>query len=380
MSTEYFNIAESESGNSLSISPVLGRNTGAALILQYDSYYVVIEVIPNKIEGIEVTPAEDTPARATYEESNITYYVYSPGDTFRLDAILTQRFPYNLYIVDVTYGNGDNVPNTVNVRTNGTVQIGSDFEVVEISENGELPNTFTVKCTSLDKVITGEIHIMVANAITVTPENIQGASYKPQDNNNAVTGHEYTFYLDPNPGYGLNPKVTLNIYTGATPAAATYVLDFQEEHITNLNGSISLTGLGNNVNVEYTFDAQSGRYAITLPKELFAISGLTKVGVSAVFERVYSIMFDLGYGAYFNSLDGQTSSRYFIYKVKQGTYINNDLLTSINKTFCYQFGLTYSEGTNHIYSSADESRKDFVFKGFYSTDSASSLRAYGTEF
>ena len=384
---EYFNIAESESGNSLSISPVLGRNTGAALILQYDSYYVVIEVIPNKIEGIEVTPAEDTPARATYEESNITYYVYSPGDTFRLDAILTQRFPYNLYIVDVTYGNGDNVPNTVNVRTNGTVQIDSDFEVVETSENGELPNTFTVKCTSLDKVITGEIHIMVANAITVTPENIQGASYKPQDNNNAVTGHEYTFYLDPNPGYGLNPEVTITQYNADGGRLNEFSLAFDEEHITNLNGSISPTGLGNNVNVEYTFvnveytfDAQSGRYTITLPKELFAISGLTKVGVSAEFERVYSIMFDLGYGAYFNSLDGQTSSRYFIYKVKQGTYINNDLLTSINKTFCYQFGLTYSEGTNHIYSSADDSRKDFVFKGFYSTDSASSLRAYGTEF
>ena len=383
---EYFNIVESESGNSLSISPVLGRNTGAALILQYDSYYVVIEVIPNKIEDIYITPAEDTPARAIYEYNGNTYYVYAPGDTFRLDAILTQRFPYNLYIVDVTYGNGDNVPNTVNVRTNGTVQIGSDFEVVETSENGELPNTFTVKCTSLDKAVTsdkevtGVIHIMVANAITVTPENIQGASYKPQDNNNAVTGHEYTFYLDPNPGYGLNPKVTLNIYTGATPATATYVLDFQEEHITNLNGSISLTGLGNNVNVEYTFDAQSGRYTITLPKELFAISGLTKVGVSAEFERVYSIMFDLGYGAYFNSLDGQTSSRYFIYKVKQNTDIDTLLLNSINKTFCYQFGLTYSEGTNHIYSSADDSRKDFVFKGFYSTDSASSLRAYGTEF
>lgn len=383
---EYFNIAESESGNSLSISPVLGRNTGAALILQYDSYYVVIEVIPNKIEGIEVTPAEDTPARATYEDNEITYYVYAPGDTFRLDAMLTQRFPYNLYIVDVTYGNGDNVPNTVNVRTNGTVQILSDFEVVETSENGELPNTFTVKCTSLDKTVTsdkevtGEIHIMVANAITVTPENIQGASYKPQDNNNAVTGHEYTFYLDPNPGYGLNPKVTLNIYTGATPATATYVLDFQEEHITNLNGTIPLTSLGDNVNVEYTFDAQSGRYTITLPKELFAISGLTKVGVSAEFERVYSIMFDLGYGAYFNSLDGQTSSRYFIYKVKQNTDIDTPLLNSINETFCYQFGLTYSEGTNHIYSSADDSRKDFVFKGFYSTDSASSLRAYGTEF
>lgn len=386
---EYFNIVESESGNSLSISPVLGRNTGAALILQYDSYYVVIEVIPNKIEGIEVTPAEDTPARATYEDNEITYYVYAPGDTFRLDAMLTQRFPYNLYIVDVTYDEGTDVPKPewwetwkepyVVVRSNGTVEISEDY----FEQNQD---NFTVICTSLDKTVTsdkevtGEIHIMVANAIMVTPENIQGASYKPQDNNNAVTGHEYTFYLDPNPGYGLNPKVTLNIYTGATPATATYVLDFQEEHITNLNGSISLTGLGNNVNVEYTFDAQSGRYTITLPKELFAISGLTKVGVSAEFERVYSIMFDLGYGAYFNSLDGQTSSRYFIYKVKQGTYINNDLLTSINKTFCYQFGLTYSEGTNHIYSSADDSRKDFVFKGFYSTDSASSLRAYGTEF
>ena len=383
---EYFNIVESESGNSLSISPVLGRNTGAALILHYDSYYVVIEVIPNKIDDIDVTPAEDTPARATYEDNEITYYVYAPGDTFRLDAMLTQRFPYNLYIVDVTYGNGDNVPNTVNVRTNGTVQIDSDFEIVETSENGELPNTFTVECTPLDKVVTsdkevtGEIHIMVANAITVTPENIQGASYKPQDNNNAVTGHEYTFYLDPNPGYGLNPEVTITQYNADGGRLNEFSLAFDEEHITNLNGSISLTGLGNNVNVEYTFDAQSGRYTITLPKELFAISGLTKVGVSAEFERVYSIMFDLGYGAYFNSLDGQTSSRYFIYKVKQGTYINNDLLTSINKTFCYQFGLTYSEGTNHIYSSADDSRKDFVFKGFYSTDSASSLRAYGTEF
>lgn len=384
---EYFNIVESESGNSLSISPVLGRNTGAALILQYDSYYVVIEVIPNKIEGIEVTPAEDTPARATYEDNEITYYVYAPGDTFRLDAMLTQRFPYNLYIVDVTYDKGNDVPEPpekdywwepdpepyVVVRSNGTVEISEDY----FEQNQD---NFTVICTSLDKAVTGEIHIMVANAITVTPENIQGASYKPQDNNNAVTGHEYTFYLDPNPGYGLNPKVTLNIYTGATQPAFNYVLDFQEEHITNLNGSISLTGLGNNVNVEYTFDAQSGRYTITLPKELFAISGLTKVGVSAEFERVYSIMFDLGYGAYFNSLDGQTSSRYFIYKVKQDTYINDDLLTSINKTFCYQFGLPYSEGTNHIYSSADDSRKDFVFKGFYSTDSASSLRAYGTEF
>lgn len=384
---EYFNIVESESGNSLSISPVLGRNTGAALILQYDSYYVVIEVIPNKIEGIEVTPAEDTPARATYEDNEITYYVYAPGDTFRLDAMLTQRFPYNLYIVDVTYDKGNDVPEPpekdywwepdpepyVVVRSNGTVEISEDY----FEQNQD---NFTVICTSLDKAVTGEIHIMVANAITVTPENIQGASYKPQDNNNAVTGHKYTFYLDPNPGYGLNPEVTITQYNADGGRPNEFSLAFDEEHITNLNGTIPLTSLGDNVNVEYTFDAQSGRYTITLPKELFAISGLTKVGVSAEFERVYSIMFDLGYGAYFNSLDGQTSSRYFIYKVKQNTDIDNDLLTSINKTFCNQFGLTYSEGTNHIYSSADDSRKDFVFKGFYSTDSASSLRAYGTEF
>ena len=379
---EYFNIAESESGNSLSISPVLGRNTGAALILQYDSYYVVIEVIPNKIEGIEVTPAEDTPARATYEDNEITYYVYAPGDTFRLDAMLTQRFPYNLYIVDVTYDEGTDVPKPewwetwkepyVVVRSNGTVEISEDY----FEQNQD---NFTVICTSLDKAVTGVIHIMVANAITVTPENIQGASYKPQDNNNAVTGHEYTFYLDPNPGYGLNPEVTITQYNADGGRLNEFSLAFDEEHITNLNGTIPLTSLGDNVNVEYTFDAQSGRYTITLPKELFT-TDVEDVIVSAVFERVYSIMFDLGYGAYFNSPDGQTSSRYFIYKVKQNTDIDTPLLNSINKTFCYQFGLTYIDETNHIYMSADESRTDFVFKGFYSTDSASSLRAYGTEF
>ena len=366
---EYFNITQSPDGKSIALSPVLGKTDGAALILQYDLLdgtreIIVIEVVPNAITGITVKPAADTPARAVGNDDNDnTVYYYSPGDKVRLEAELEQRFEYNLLIVDVKYSGGSGVTNDITVRTNGTIEIGTGAS-----------GTFTVICTSIaDKGKTGSITIEVVNNIDVVPCTMQGAVFTPAANNNAVEGQPYTFYLDPNPGYGLNPTVTLRLYNkngGNDAPIGNYTLNFKEEHTGNQNGTVTF----GDYTASYVYDELTGMYTITLPAGLFG-KNVDRIEVDAGFSKVYSIMFDLGEGASFTQDGG---SRYFIYQVKNGESINGALLDKINAAFCSEFGL--EETDNAIYEQANSIRSGFVFKGFYPTNSASSERAYGTEF
>ncbi len=365
---EYFNITQSQNGKSIALSPVLGKTDGAALILQYDlsdkREIIVIEVVPNAITGITVKPAADTPARAVGNDDNDnTVYYYSPGDKVRLEAELEQRFEYNLLIVDVKYSGGSGVTNDITVRTNGTIEIGTGAS-----------GTFTVICTSIaDKGKTGSITIEVVNNIDVVPCTMQGAVFTPAANNNAVEGQPYTFYLDPNPGYGLNPTVTLRLYNkngGNDAPIGNYTLNFKEEHTGNKNGTVTFEGY----TASYVYDELTGMYTITLPAGLFG-KNVDRIEVDAEFPKVYSIMFDLGEGASFTQDGG---SRYFIYQVKNGETIDSTLLGKINDAFRSEFGLG---GTgNAIYEQANNIRSGFVFNGFYPTNSASSERAYGTEF
>ena len=361
---EYFNITQSPDGKSIALSPVLGKTDGAALILQYDlsdkREIIVIEVVPNAITGITVKPAADTPARAVGNDDNDnTVYYYSPGDKVRLEAELEQRFEYNLLIVDVKYSGGSGVTNDITVRTNGTIEIKAGAS-----------GTFTVICTSIaDKSKTGSITIEVVNNIDVVPCTMQGAVFTPAANNNAVEGQPYTFYLDPNPGYGLNPTVTLCVYK-TDDTSVEHTLNFDEEHTGNKNGTVTFGGY----TASYVYDELTGMYTITLPKELFG-EDVNYIEVDAEFTKVYSIMFDLGEGASFTQDGG---SRYFIYQVKNGETIDSTLLGKINDAFRSEFGLG---GTgNAIYEQANSIRSGFVFNGFYPTNSASSERAYGTEF
>lgn len=385
----YFNVSTTDDGLGLNISPVLGNTTGAALVLVYDCdqpdpYYVIIEVVPNAIVGLSIGPADDTPPRAIADNGN---YIYASGETVRLEAEVEYRFSYNRFIVDVQFTRaGGNSSSTV--QPNGTVLVsGSSLQTVVVSCS-------PISDGSAIGNMSATLTIEISNSITVVAGDMSGTSYAPVRDNDAVAGYPFSFTLDPNPGYGLNPFVYFELNTGAS--GALYA-NFPEERTTNdsgtlqlhygeysggvyteeaalyyteSNGVTTLNTTGNNgtaLAISYVYDSSTGVYTITLPAALFKISGLSQVTINASFQKVYSIMFDLGEWADDGSDNGGINSRYFIYQVKNGTAINSDLYNSITG----ELGSLFSRTQN---------RAGFTFKGFYTTTSANTLASYGDSF
>lgn len=389
----FFNVSTTDDGKGLNISPVLGNTTGAALVLVYDCdqpdpYYVIIEVVPNAIVGLLIEPAADTPPRATTTNtSGETIYIYASGETVRLEAEVKYRFSYNRFIVDVQFTN-DGGDSSSTVQPNGTVLV-----------SGSTGQTVVVRCSPISdgsaiENISATLTIEISNSITVVAGDMSGTSYAPVSDNDAVAGYPFSFTLDPNPGYGLNPFVYFNLNTGAT--GALYA-NFPEERTTNdsgtlqlhygeysggvyteeaalyyteSNGVTTLHTTGNNgtaLAISYVYDSSTGVYTITLPAALFKISELSQVTINASFQKVYSIMFDLGEWADDGSDNGGINSRYFIYQVKNGTDINSDLYNSITGELGSLFNKT-------------QERAGFTFKGFYTTTSANTLASYGDSF
>lgn len=389
----YFNVSTTDDGLGLNISPVLGNTTGAALVLVYDCgqpepYYVIIEVVPNAIVGLSIEPAADTPPRATTTDtSGETIYIYASGETVRLEAEVEYRFSYNRFIVDVEFTKDDSSTSASTVQPNGTVLVsGSSLQTVVVSCS-------PISDGSAIGNMSATLTIEISNSITVVAGDMSGTSYAPVSDNDAVAGYPFSFTLDPNPGYGLNPFVYFELNTGAD--GALYA-DFPEERNTNDSGTLQLyygeysggvytegdalyyteingatalntTGNGTRLAISYVYNASTGVYTITLPAELFKISGLSQVTINASFQKVYSIMFDLGEWADDGSDNGGINSRYFIYQVKNGTAINSDLYNSITGELGSLFGET-------------QNRAGFTFKGFYTTTSANTLASYGDSF
>lgn len=396
----YFNVSTTDDGLGLNISPVLGNTTGAALVLVYncgqtEPYYVIIEVVPNAIVELSIAPAADTPPRATTtDENGEKIYIYAAGsddrpETVRLEAEVEYRFPYNRFIVDVKFEKDDSSTSGAStVQPNGTVLV-----------SGNSGETIVVSCSPISDGsaianISATLTIQISGNITVVADDMSGTSYAPVSDNDAVAGYPFSFTLDPNPGYGLNPFVYFELNTGAD--GALYA-DFPEERNTNdsgtlqlyygeysggvytegdalyyteINGATALNTTGNNgtaLAISYVYDSSTGVYTITLPAALFKISGLSQVTINASFQKVYSIMFDLGEWADDGSDNGGINSRYFIYQVKNGTAIDETLYNSITGELDSLFGRT-------------QNRAGFTFKGFYTTTSANTLASYGDSF
>lgn len=397
----YFNVSTTDDGKGLNISPVLGNTTGAALVLRYTTgqdgdgnniyYYVIIEVVPNAIVGLSIAPADDTPPRATTTDtSGETIYIYASGETVRLEAEVEYRFSYNRFIVDVQFTRaGGNSSSTV--QPNGTIIV-----------KGTSGQKVVVNCSpisggsAIDGIDTPTLTIQISDSITVVAGDMSGTSYAPVSDNDAVAGYPFSFTLDPNPGYGLNPFVYFELNTGTGASGALYA-NFREERRTNDSGMLQLqygtytngvfkpgnllyyteidgettllntTGDGTELEISYVYDSSTGVYTITLPAALFKISGLSQVTINASFQKVYSIMFDLGEWADDGSDNGGINSRYFIYQVKNGTAINSDLYNSITGELDSLFNKT-------------QERAGFTFKGFYTTTSANTLASYGDSF
>ncbi len=373
----YFKVTLSSDGKTVNVSPVLGNSTGAAFLLRYTTddgpHYVIIEVVPNAIEGITVTPSEDTPPYATHEVEveggKETHHIYSAGDTVLLESDVDYRFDYNRFIVDVEYELGvvydengnqsDSLRNFITVQPNGTVLI---------DDNVPSGTRFTVICRDINNGdISGTITLEVRTDIDVESRDLTGANYAPVADNHAIIGEEFSFTVSPRPGYGLNPEVTLDLYNGSTQIG-TITLIFEEERADSFGKpTIALSNeLTGNYTITYNYDAQTGRYTITLGADVTEISNLSTIYIDAEFQKVYTIMFDLGTWA-----DDDGGLRYYTYTVKNGTDINSELYNSIVKTIA-----TGNEGSENRINE----RAGFTFKGFYLTSIASSESAYQQSF
>lgn len=397
----FFNVSTTDDGLGLNISPVLGNTTGAALVLRYTTgqdeygnniyYYVIIEVVPNAIVGLSIAPAADTPPRAIADNGN---YIYASGETVRLEAEVEYRFSYNRFIVDVEFTKDDSSSTSAStVQPNGTVLVsGSSLQTVVVSCS-------PISDGSAIGNISATLTIEISNSITVVAGDMSGTSYAPVSDNDAVAGYPFSFTLDPNPGYGLNPELTIElqrengndytnimsfditlpqkrtdgevgeityVYNGITyRVTETAKLDAQTG-IYTYSATLSNIGISNFV-LTYQYNVSTGVYTITLPAALFKISELSQVTINASFQKVYSIMFDLGEWADDGSDNGGINSRYFIYQVKNGAAINSGLYNSITGELDSLFGET-------------QNRAGFTFKGFYTTTSANTLASYGDSF
>lgn len=401
----FFNVSTTDDGKGLNISPVLGNTTGAALVLRYTTgqdgdgnniyYYVIIEVVPNAIVGLSIEPAADTPPRATTTDtSGEKIYIYAAGsddrpETVRLEAEVEYRFPYNRFIVDVEF-----TKDSSTTATNSEVQPNGTIIVKGTSGQKVVVNCSPISDGSAIDNMSATLTIEISNSITVVADDMSGTSYAPVSDNDAVAGYPFSFTLDPNPGYGLNPFVYFELNRGAD--GALYA-NFREERRTNdsgmlqlqygtytngvfkpgnllyyteIDGVTTLHTTGNNgtaLAISYVYDSSTGVYTITLPAALFKISGLSQVTINASFQKVYSIMFDLGEWADDGSDNGGINSRYFIYQVKNGTDIDETLYNSITGELGSLFSRT-------------QERAGFTFKGFYTTTSANTLASYGDSF
>lgn len=392
----YFKVTLSSHGKTVNVSPVLGNSTGAAFLLRYTTddgpHYIIIEVVPNALEGITVTPSEDTPPYATHEVEveggKETHHIYSAGDTVLLESDVDYRFDYNRFIVDVEYELGvvydengnqsDSLRNFITVQPNGTVLI---------DDNVPSGTRFTVICRDINNGdISGTITLEVRTDIDVESRDLTGANYAPVADNHAIIGESFSFTVSPRPGYGLNPEVTLNLveytYNDQTGTRGEYTfgtitLTFNEERANVTNGIPANVIFSSNIDVPegvtlsedditYNYDAQTGKYTITLGADVTQIVGLNKIYIDVEFEKVYTIMFDLGTWA-----DDDGGLRYYTYTVKNGTDINSKLYNSIVKTIA-----TENEGSENRINE----RAGFTFKGFYLTSIASSESAYQQSF
>lgn len=403
VASRYFTVEYSEDGKAINIAPVLGNTTGAALVLMYQlsdgSYYsVIIEVVPNAIVGLSIAPADDTPPRATTTDaSGETIYIYASGETVRLEAEVEYRFSYNRFIVDVEFTKDDSSTSASTVQPNGTVLV-----------SGSRDQTVVVSCSPISDGsaignISATLTIEISNSITVVAGDMSGTSYAPVSDNDAVAGYPFSFTLDPNPGYGLNPELTIELQrengndytnimsfgitlpqkrTDGEVGEITYVYNGITYRVTETAKLDAQTGIYTySVNLDnigissfvltYQYNVSTGVYTITLPAVMFVstLNGytLSRVRISASFQKVYSIMFDLGEWADDGSDNGGINSRYFIYQVKNGAAINSDLYNSITGELDSLFSRT-------------QERAGFTFKGFYTTTSANTLASYGDSF
>lgn len=293
---------------------------------------VIVEYLPNKITGIKVEPADDTPSMGSYEKGGYTYYVYAPGDTVRFEATVEYANPRNSYMVEVEFDDGDNDANTNSVSKNGTVTIPVTGYSLQ----------YRVKCTLLNEY-KGLLGQNVPDSVTVYIDvrNDIGVTYQLSGSNvaadrKAVENTDYTFTATPQAGYGLAPTVTIN--------------KIAVDNIREGGG----TATWKDQDIIYTYDSNTGAYAFTLPAEMMT-AAVTSLDIHITFAKVYNIVFIANF-------TGESAPEAFTVTVEAGLQLSEPA------------------GLDDFIKELENSRYGFDFAGFYLASEANSSAAYGSSF
>ena len=286
------------------------------------TYGVIVEFVPNRLTGIEIAPESGTPPLDTKIIDGVTHYIYTAGDVARFGATLTYTYPApRSYVVETIYsGTG--------VTENGTVVISAG-------------GVYTVTCEDLKRTVKTTVIVEAKESVdfSFTFSGADGTFDRKM-----VEECDFIFGVNPQPGYGLNPTITVTV--NGEKAEATFTADGLLVEFAG--GSFLFT-----CNEDKTEDYA---YELIAPAEFtnyVAKNGKT-VAFSVTYQKIYSLVFIANYNG----------NDFFSTTVASG-----EKFSSVNPE-------GFDEWTKKIIAE----RYGYDFRGFYTVSKAGDMSAYGRSF
>lgn len=288
------------------------------------TYGVIVEFVPNKLESIEVSPESTTPPLGVSKDADgITHYIYSAGDVARFGATLHYHYPApRSYVVETIYeGNG--------VTPNGTVKVaaGGNYRIVCSDIKGNKRTTFVVE------------------AKTEVAFSFQYSGSTGSSDRKMVESSEFSFKTEPQPGYGLNPAVSITV-NGVTAlgtlSEGKITFDFG-------NGKVFAFSAKRDSADGYSYSFVAGSDFV----DYAAANGKSAV-FSAEYKKIYSLVFIANYGG----------NDFFPVTVAAGE----------------KFSSVTPDGFDAWLGGIKNNRYGYDFKGFYTVSKAGDVSAYGKSF
>ncbi len=301
------------------------ENTIILMECMYGShtYGVIVEFVPNQLESIEVSPESTTPPLGVSKGADgITHYIYTAGDVARFGATLHYHYPApRSYVVETIYkGNG--------VTPNGTVKVAAG-------------GYYTIDCSDIKG---NKSTTFVVEAKTEVAFSFQYSGSTGSSDRKMVESSAFSFRTEPQPGYGLNPAVsiTVNGFTAlGTLSEGKITFDF--------NGKVFAFSAKRDSADGYSYAFVAGSDFV----DYAAANGKSAV-FSAEYKKIYSLVFIANYGG----------NDFFPVTVAAGE----------------KFSSVTPDGFDAWLVGVKNNRYGYDFKGFYSVSKAGDVSAYGKSF
>ena len=300
------------------------KNTVIIMECDYGSgkYGVIVEFVPNRLTGIEIAPESGTPPLDTrVGDDGVTHYVYTAGDVVRFGATLKYKYPApRSYVVETIYsGTG--------VTENGTVVVSAK-------------GYYEVTCRDLKNTRSTKVIVEAKEEVefSFAYSGATGSSDRKM-----VESCDFGFEIKPQPGYGLEPTLSITI-NGVTAVGM-----FTE------NGLLFTFG-SNSYLIPYTKDTEEEyAYKFTAPSDLIDYAvGKGSVDFKVEYSKIYSLVFISNYGG----------NEYFTTTVSASE----------------KFSAVNPDGFEDWTKKLINERYGYDFKGFYTVSKAGDVSAYGKSF